>query len=113
MNPDDSKNSTATDDVASPSSASASRTGLPAVDWGQLAHDAGADRRTCKRVTICYVLEIAGTSPAGEPFLETSRTLNVSEAGCCFESPRRLLPREIVSLTVQRRQKVGPFNFEV
>jgi hypothetical protein len=69
-------------------------------------------RRNPRRVAIAHQIEVRGLSATGDAFAEQTRTVNVSERGCCFEVARTLVPGDIVSIKV-RRANGGPYAFRV
>lgn len=81
-------------------------------NWQSLIDEVHADRRRGVRVGIMYPITIRGISE-GEYFAEETRTLNVSEEGCCFESTHRLKTGDVVSLEVTKRVHLGPRTFEI
>lgn len=81
-------------------------------NWQKVATEVRADRRRGKRVGMSYAITIRGLS-RGEYFAEETRTLNVSEHGCCFETAHQLTRGDIVSLEVRGRVHLGPSTFEV
>ena len=83
-----------------------------ARNWQSLLEEVHDDRRKGVRVGIIYPVTIRGISE-GQYFAEETRTLNVSEEGCCFESKHRLQKGDVVSLEVRRRVHLGPKTFQV
>lgn len=81
-------------------------------NWQTLIDEVHADRRRGVRVGIMYPITIRGISE-GEYFAEETRTLNVSEEGCCFESRHQLRKGDVVSLEVRKRVHLGPRTFQI
>lgn len=81
-------------------------------NWEKVVMEVRADRRRGKRVGMTYAITIRGLS-CGEYFAEETRTTNVSEHGCCFETTHQLARGDIVSLEVRGRVHLGPSTFEV
>lgn len=81
-------------------------------NWQKVVTEVKADRRRGKRVGMTYPITIRGIS-RGEYFAEETRTMNVSEQGCCFETTHHLNRGDIVSLEVRGRVHLGPSTFEV
>jgi hypothetical protein len=54
-----------------------------------------------KRVPIHLDLGVSGRDVAGKTFAETTRTLNVSGGGVCFESRARLFVGAMLTLHIQ------------
>jgi hypothetical protein len=69
-------------------------------------------RHTPKRVVIVHQIQVSGFSATGDAFAEHTRTINVSERGCCFELARCLVPGDTVSIKVRRSVR-GPSSFRV
>jgi hypothetical protein len=53
------------------------------------------------RVPLHLELRVSGRDVAGAPFAESTRTLNVSAGGLCFESRARLCVSGTVTLHIQ------------
>jgi PilZ domain len=83
------------------------------VDWKTLSEEVAADRRGGKRVAITYSVTVSGVTPDGDPFLDKTRTTNVSEHGCCFESERLFQLGEIVTITLTQGAVAGHHRFQV
>jgi hypothetical protein len=83
------------------------------TDWQVLTQEVSADRRAGKRVAIRYAVIVRGIDQAGVPFCDETHTMNVSEEGCCFESPRDMTPGDIVTIRVIRRRSLGLHQFRV
>lgn len=83
-----------------------------ARNWQSLLEEVHDDRRRGVRVGIMYPITIRGISE-GQYFAEETRTLNVSEDGCCFESVHPLKRGDVVSLEVRKRVHLGPRTFQV
>ena len=81
-------------------------------NWQKVVTEVKADRRRGKRVGMTYPITIRGIS-RGEYFAEETRTMNVSEKGCCFETVHQLNRGDIVSLEVRGRVHLGPSTFEI
>ncbi len=69
-------------------------------------------RRAPKRTVIVHQIQVCGFSATGDAFAEHTRTINVSERGCCFELSQCLVPGDTVSISV-RRAAGGPYLFRV
>lgn len=83
-----------------------------ARNWQSLVEEVHDDRRRGVRVGIVYPITIRGISE-GQYFAEETRTLNVSEEGCCFESAHQLKKGDVVSLEVRKRVHLGPRTFQI
>ena len=83
------------------------------VDWKTLSEEVAADRRSGKRVAITYSVTVSGVTPDGDAFLDKTRTTNVSEHGCCFESERLFQLGEIVTITLTQGPAAGQHRFQV
>lgn len=83
-----------------------------ALRWERLLNEVHDDRRKGVRVGIMYPITVRGVS-RGEDFAEETRTLNVSEKGCCFESAHPLRRGDVVSIEVRRRAHLGAKTFRI
>ncbi|HET8648163.1 MAG TPA: PilZ domain-containing protein [Vicinamibacteria bacterium] len=54
-----------------------------------------------KRLGLHLPLEVSGSDAAGEPFTESTHTVNISGGGICFESSRHILVGTRVRLQIQ------------
>lgn len=81
-------------------------------NWQKIVGEVRADRRRGRRVGMTYAITIRGIS-RGEYFAEETRTMNVSQQGCCFESTHHLNRGDVISLEVRGRVHLGPNTFEV
>jgi hypothetical protein len=54
-----------------------------------------------KRLGLHLPLEVTGTDAAGHPFTESTRTVNISGGGICFESSRHILVGTRVTLEIR------------
>ena len=81
-------------------------------NWQKIVAEVKADRRCGKRVGMTYAITIRGIS-CGAYFAEETRTMNVSEHGCCFESTHYLKRGDVISVEVRGRIHLGPNTFEV
>lgn len=83
------------------------------LDWKTLSEEVAADRRSGKRVAIAYSVTVSGVTPDGDAFLDKTRTTNISEHGCCFESERLFQLGEIVTITLTQGPAAGAHRFQV
>lgn len=83
------------------------------IDWKTLSKEVAADRRSGKRVAISYSITVSGVTPDSDAFMDKTRTTNISEHGCCFESDRFFELEEFVTITLKYGPAVGRHQFQV
>jgi hypothetical protein len=63
-----------------------------------IGNEAAADRRMSKRLFLCFSIEISGVNENGMPFLEHTKTDNISDTGCRLALAVRLRPGDVVNI---------------
>src|SRR5689334_14313793 len=70
----------------------------PATDWSEMVKEIQADRRSGKRLNLFFPIEIQGTDANGALFREQTKTQDISESGCRFETTLTLIPGDIIAI---------------
>lgn len=68
------------------------------TEWAELSELAMQDRRRGKRVPLAFPIEVSGFDRNGRHFSETTKTFDISEAGCRFHIRERLQPGDVVAI---------------
>jgi hypothetical protein len=67
-------------------------------DWHLLSQLTLEDRRSGKRVSLAFPIEITGLDSSQKLFVERTVTLDVSETGCRFRLKTHLVQGEVVAI---------------
>src|SRR5258708_32825194 len=57
-------------------------------------------RRKGKGLNLCFPIEVRGTDASGAVFREQTKTQDISESGCRFETKLPLVPGDIIAITL-------------
>lgn len=71
--------------------------------WTELTKLVMEDRRKGKRVPLAFPIEVSGFDRNGRHFSETTKTFDISEAGCRFHIKERLEPCDVVAIKLITR----------
>ncbi len=73
------------------------------TEWAELTKLVMEDRRKGKRVPLAFPIEVSGFDRNGRHFSETTKTFDISEAGCRFHIKERLEPGDVVAIKLITR----------
>ncbi len=68
------------------------------TEWEELSQAVMEDRRKGKRVPLAFLIEVSGFDRTGRHFSETTKTSDISEAGCSFRIKAQLEPGDVVAI---------------
>jgi PilZ domain len=72
------------------------------VDWLQLGVEATHDRRRERRLPLAFAIEVSGYDLEAKFFSERTRTIDISESGCCFHLDRAVKRNGVIAIKIVR-----------